>query len=142
MGKKKRPVQRGKGVKNAKGKKSRSGATAKAVGHEQERAVVHVSGGMGAREENKREQADLVARHVCDYVCRHPPLLPSLACFVILYFPVSRSFFLFPSCLLSILFPLWTRFELFVLTCLVSIFFESLVCIIVPWPSQNILYPC
>ena len=57
--------QRGGRVKKAVGQKSRSGVAAKAVGQKQQ-VVVQVTGGMSAGEESKREQADLVTRHVCD----------------------------------------------------------------------------
>ena len=57
--------QRGGRVKKAVRQKSRSGVAAKAVGQKQQ-VVVQVTGGMSAGEESKREQADLVTRHVCD----------------------------------------------------------------------------
>ncbi|CAN0018320.1 unnamed protein product, partial [Pylaiella littoralis] len=41
-------------------------AAAKDVGQKQLGTAVPVAGGMSATEESKREQADLVARHVCD----------------------------------------------------------------------------
>ncbi|CAN0405189.1 unnamed protein product, partial [Pylaiella littoralis] len=65
--KKKQPNAKLRGARSGK-PVGRSGgvAAAKDVGQKQLGAVVPVAGGMSATEESKREQADLVARHVCD----------------------------------------------------------------------------